>query len=319
MFASKSFNNEKMKRIVLSTGGVNRYGYRVLTNGINLEAFKKNPVMFFGHCTNGFPIGVWEDIKVEGDVLSAVPKFSEVTEDSKLAKMLYEKGILQASSIGFSVTSSSDDPALAIAGQRYETITACELLEVSLVGVPANPDSTVVSLNLNLNKDIPLLPIKSDTDMDIKVIALSLGLDQNATEAQVLAAIEGIKQQKNDGILQLGIDKGVVDDSNKTIYEKAIANDPETWKLHFETLPQKVVVETTTAPASLMTPMLHKTLAQKTAEARTATIVPTNNLEGGRDKWTYLQWQENDSAGLRELRMKSPKQYDDLVTAHLVD
>lgn len=85
-------NEISMKRIVLSTSGVNRYGYRVLTSGIQLDRFLKNPVMFFGHSTRQFPIGRWTDVKIEGDVLSGIPVFDEVTEESKICKLLYEKG-----------------------------------------------------------------------------------------------------------------------------------------------------------------------------------------------------------------------------------
>ena len=37
------------KRIILSDSSLNRYGYRVLTAGLLLEAFIDNPVMLYGH------------------------------------------------------------------------------------------------------------------------------------------------------------------------------------------------------------------------------------------------------------------------------
>lgn len=79
------------KRIILSDSSLNRYGYRVLTSGMFLEAFKKNPVMLYMHFRDeGSPIwgetkaiGHWEDIQLEGDVLSAIPVFDKVDQLSK--------------------------------------------------------------------------------------------------------------------------------------------------------------------------------------------------------------------------------------------
>ena len=37
------------KRIILSDSSLNCYGYRVLTSGMSIEAFKKNPIMLYMH------------------------------------------------------------------------------------------------------------------------------------------------------------------------------------------------------------------------------------------------------------------------------
>ena len=66
------------KRIILSDSSLNRYGFRVLTSGMLIEAFKKNPVMLYMHFRDeGSPIwgdskaiGHWEDIQLNGDELS---------------------------------------------------------------------------------------------------------------------------------------------------------------------------------------------------------------------------------------------------------
>ena len=88
------------KRIILSDSSLNRYGYRVLTSGMLLEAFKKNPVMLYMHFRDeGSPIwgetkaiGHWEDIQLEGDVLSAIPVFDKVDQLSKDIAAKYEAG-----------------------------------------------------------------------------------------------------------------------------------------------------------------------------------------------------------------------------------
>lgn len=42
-------NDIKKKTFVLSDESVNSYGFRVLTDGIALDNFKKNPVMLWNH------------------------------------------------------------------------------------------------------------------------------------------------------------------------------------------------------------------------------------------------------------------------------
>ena len=38
-----------MKEFLISDESTNSYGFAVLTSGINLERFKKNPVMYYNH------------------------------------------------------------------------------------------------------------------------------------------------------------------------------------------------------------------------------------------------------------------------------
>lgn len=95
------------KRIILSDSSLNRYGFRVLTSGMLIEAFKKNPVMLYMHFRDeGSPIwgdskaiGHWEDIQLNGDELSAIPIFDKVDDLSKAIAQNTKQGLttLQAS------------------------------------------------------------------------------------------------------------------------------------------------------------------------------------------------------------------------------
>lgn len=305
-----------MKRMTLSTDSVNRYGYRVLTAGIKLDNFLKNPVMFWGHSTWNMPIGTWEDVKVEGSALTGIPVFDEVTEMSKTAKQLYEKGTIRTSSIGFNEISTSSDPQLALPGQRYETVTSCELLEVSLVSIPANPEATV-ELDFNFDKNVNLLSLNKPINMDLKKIALRLGLDESATEEQILGAIENIKGSEAQVILQLGIDKGVVTDANKKVFEAAIDKDPTGTKQYFLDYVTEGK-ETSAAQKGEASKTETKTLAQTVATARTAgqkteKTEPVND----RSNWTYLDWAEKDPKGFRKLATDDTAKYDAIVNAYL--
>lgn len=137
------------KRVILSDSSLNRYGYRVLTEGMNIDAFLKNPVMLYMHFRDeGCPgwgenkaIGHWEDIQIEGDVLSAVPIFDKVDELSKTIAAKFEAGTYNAASVGIRVIATSANKDLIVPGQTRETVTECELMEASIVDVPANSNA----------------------------------------------------------------------------------------------------------------------------------------------------------------------------------
>ena len=91
------------KRIILSDSSLNCYGYRVLTSGMSIEAFKKNPIMLYMHFRDeGSPywgdykaIGHWEDIHL------TVTNFLPFLFLTKL--MIYQKKLPQNTKQGLSM------------------------------------------------------------------------------------------------------------------------------------------------------------------------------------------------------------------------
>lgn len=140
---------KKLKRCVLSDESINCYGYRVLTSGIDLSAFRKNPLLLWAHFRdegsarwcNYLPIGHWEDIEVKDGVLSACPVFDCTDELSQTICDKYEAGTLSASSIGFRIKATSSEKHHLLPGQTRETVTKCELIEASIVDIPANKNA----------------------------------------------------------------------------------------------------------------------------------------------------------------------------------
>ncbi|WP_291528582.1 hypothetical protein [Bacteroides sp. UBA939] len=172
------------KRIILSDSSLNRYGYRVLTSGLNIEAFKKNPVMLYMHFRDeGSPIwgnckaiGHWEDIQINGDELSAIPVFDKVDDLSKEVAAKYEAGTFSAASIGIRIIATSANKDLLLPGQTRETITESELMEASIVDIPANSNAVRLydrtsSAILAAGKDtlsVPELPKSNLNVMNLK-------------------------------------------------------------------------------------------------------------------------------------------------------
>lgn len=197
-----------MKRIVISDESLNSYGFWVRTDGIDLSAFLKNPVMLWNHNRGGLgvtsdqlPIGIWKDLRIENGVLTGEPVFDENDEFAVKIKQKYESGILNACSIGFTPLEWSDAPEMLKEGQKVPTITRCRLLEISICDIPSNANATVVLYD-DINKtiinlsDLPMLAIgpKLNNNMP-KEIALKLGLDENASPQACVNAIDELKSE----------------------------------------------------------------------------------------------------------------------------
>lgn len=102
----------------------------VILSWMDMKNYKKNPVVLIDHSYKVESIvGKTTKLKMNWNQLEADFVFVD-TENGKLAEKLYEAGLLKASSIGF--LAKERDP------QDYRKITKSELLEWSLVAVPAN-------------------------------------------------------------------------------------------------------------------------------------------------------------------------------------
>lgn len=132
---------------VISDGSLDRHGTRINPNGWELSAFKRNPIALFGH-SNGFPIGTWENLRVEGDrlvgrlVLAAKGTSARIDELVRLV----EQGILRAVSVGFSALE------FGVPGKSPYDYERQELLEVSLVSVPSNTNALKIARSLNISE-----------------------------------------------------------------------------------------------------------------------------------------------------------------------
>lgn len=136
-----------MKQFIVSDESINSYGFRVLTAGIDTSRFLKNPIGLFNHSDEWMddnyagPIAKWSDLKIEGTQLLATAEFDIDDPKGKIIANKVDKGFLNAASIGFRVIETSEDPELMLPGQKYATVTKCQLIEISIVDVPSNENA----------------------------------------------------------------------------------------------------------------------------------------------------------------------------------
>lgn len=133
------------KEVVISTSGLNCYGSRVLTVGIDLTQYQKNPVLLWMHrrswCENAMPIGRIENLRTDGDKLIGTPIFDEKDEFAKKIADKWENGFLKMASAGVEILETSVDPINLIAGQTRPTVMRSRLEEVSIVDIGGNDDA----------------------------------------------------------------------------------------------------------------------------------------------------------------------------------
>lgn len=271
-----------MKRIVISDESINSYGFWVMTDGIDLEAFSRNPVMLYNHNRWGggtvhdqLPIGKWRDLRIENGVLTGEPVFDENDEFAVKIKQKYEAGILNACSMGFKPLEWSSEPALLKEGQTTATVVKCCLLEISICDIPSNSNATVVLYDdnseiINLS-DLPNLVIGPKINNMSKEIALKLGLAENADSKSCIDAINlkddkiktltdenaslklklksyeeaeaTAKKNEVESLLSEAVKKGRIDAKAKPHFEKLFELDHEGTKAVLASLPDRKPME----------------------------------------------------------------------------
>lgn len=129
---------------VASTEAVDRYGDSIKLDGWRLDRFKANPVILFGHDSHALPIGKAVDIGVKGDALVVKIQFASADANPAAENVfrLIKEGCLNAVSVGFICIRWQlvDDQE---SGRRGYDILEAELLEISVVPIPAHPDALI--------------------------------------------------------------------------------------------------------------------------------------------------------------------------------
>ena len=121
---------------VATTENMDRLGERVDFNGLELDGYMRNPILLFNH-DKDTPIGAVKEVRREGDKLIVVFKFAS-TPKAQEVKTLVDEGVLRALSIGF-ISKQQRREGNILVHSKWE------LLEVSIVTIPANPEALIVT------------------------------------------------------------------------------------------------------------------------------------------------------------------------------
>lgn len=225
------------KYFVANTEGVNSKGYRVLTSGIRTERFEQNPICLGEHSAWRV-VGKWGDIKKEGNTLK-VGKL-KISRNQEEYKNDIEDGIISAVSMGLRPISWSEDPLLMMPGQTRPTLTECELVEVSLVAIPANPESVGVRLYAESETLEQLSMEQVERIFKHNETSETMSGTKNGTVEQTGTTQNGTMEQ--DGMERLGVIEGQVKQQNETL---------ASLKTTLETLSKAVLSQNGTASGTM--------------------------------------------------------------------
>lgn len=139
--ASTKDLGEGVLEAIITTSSVDRSNENIDTKGIDTRSYMDNPVVLYGHDYEGLPIGKTLKLtKQKGSQIKA--RFQLAVEEYPFASTIYEMikgGYINAVSIGGVVKEWSED---------YRTILKMEMVEFSVVPVPANAEALITSRSL---------------------------------------------------------------------------------------------------------------------------------------------------------------------------
>lgn len=168
----KGENDDEVMTMIASTDDEDRHG-DVVVQDFDLKWYKKNPVVLDSHNYDSIEhiIGKMKNIRIEEGKLKGDVVFAEMNPKGILAKALAKAGFLNASSIGF-IPMEFDE-------KDFNKITKSELLEISMVSVPANARALFEKIAEETKKDIEVAEeaIKSETPIET-VVETTLKIDK---------------------------------------------------------------------------------------------------------------------------------------------
>ncbi len=322
---------------IISDESVNRYGFRIISEGINSSNFLKNPVCLVSHRDAYLSVGKWKNIRVENGVLKGTVEFDEEDTDAVKIYKKYKNGYMSAVSISVLPLTESTDAEFLMPGQKYPTIVTSELLEISLVNVPGNANAVKL---MGKNGDIIKLSLINHSTMS----------KEEKTIEELKRENEQLCAQRAKDLVKLHLNRGVITHDVVGFFEKNAIDDYDATKLTLERMPTPEGSQNSDAPTQLAKQLvemhfkrgacsaeevsfyenaavLDYDTTKKILEAKRGTeglqdVV--KNLTNGtstpgsedRSKWSYLDWYKKDLSGLTKMQSEKPDEHKKLLDAY---
>jgi HK97 family phage prohead protease len=124
----------------ISTPDVDRYGTIIVPSGIDYTAYMNNPVVLVNHKSDYLPIGKCLGFFLNGENLEATIQLDMNDEKACKINDKIKNGFVNAVSVGIIPIEQSEQ---TIDGEKVTTYTKSELVEFSIVTIPANRDALI--------------------------------------------------------------------------------------------------------------------------------------------------------------------------------
>ena len=306
------------KDFIINTSGLNSYGTRVLTPGIDLTQYKRNPVLLYMH-TRGFdgkstPIGRVENIRVEGDELRGTPVFDMKDPFAAEIARKWEEDFIRMCSAGLEPVELSTATEYLLPGQSRATVVRSKLVEVSIADIGSNDDALQLYepsgkiLRLASGADSEIVPLlknahspaaepapeenngNNQTLFSMNKILLTLGLPATATEDDAVNAIT--KLQGDVARIEAAVDAAI--EARKTTADK---------RDHLITLGKKAGFDVLQSTIAMLTPV----------QKPTQLINPAGGAASSAS--VELAYSEMSDEQLRKLEKENPEKFMQLFKA----
>ena len=182
-------NKSPVISFIASTANPDRYNDVINQSGWSLNKYRKNPVILLNHNANQLPIGRGEVEVVDGQLMVDIefdmgdPIAAEVARKTK-------NGFMGAVSVGFNPIESTPRSMLSkdnpYYGTRGEYFDRAELLEISIVTIPANGEAVAAKNYIGDNRTFKLSNLKHivDVEMDGDRVIVTYLLHENEMQEQ---------------------------------------------------------------------------------------------------------------------------------------
>jgi len=231
-----------MKEFLLSDESVNSYGFIVVTGGINIAGFSKNPVMFFNHDREKGVIGKWENLYKGENKLYGTPCFDENDELGNKVSGKVKDGFIRAASIGINNATWGDV-------DEVPAVLTCDLVECSICDIPSNKNALVL-----YDGDKPVtekeeifklykLNLKNMNN-DLKPVTDALGLSEATSVNGIVKAINmAIIQNNPKDKIELAVKSGIIEDYERDELIKLASSNRTAFNSYLEKRTNKVMEE----------------------------------------------------------------------------
>jgi len=161
----KAEGGEDIYRFVITSNTPDRYNDVVEAQGGDFSHYMRNPVVFYNHNTHGdmLPIGKCLSFEVVENKIVADVVFDREDDYAQKIENKIKRGFLNAVSIGFIPLAGYEarPEELGISADSLRPMsntigvyTKWEIIEFSVVGIPANTDALLVNNSFNNNIDL---------------------------------------------------------------------------------------------------------------------------------------------------------------------
>lgn len=317
---------------VICDNSVNRYSWRLLVGGIDLKGFKMNPVCCYQHDAYSVAVGKWKDVKIVGEELHGIVEFDRNDEESVKLYWKYKDGFMSAVSLNIIALETSEDKKLLLPGQKYPTVTKCELLEISLVTIPgqknavklSTPEGGEYKLNLITNKSKKM---ESENNQGQETIQLREQLEkQKKLNAENLIALHVnrgvVAQEEIEPLKKLAMQDGESVSAMLNARKEPSKSDDSVdnlIKLHFErgaiTEQEKSIYALSAEKDFDATKKVLEAKPGKEVVEQLnlgASTLGSNTASEDRKDWTYLDYFKKDPAALQKMERENPEAFKKL-------